>query len=138
MKNRRFQFRLRTLMIGVTLFALPCAYVGWQAKIVHERQAMRDEIRGLDGGRRRGMIDRVNPIMPKYQLPWIRVMLGDVPYAIVGLEPGTDKEYRQRVRAVFLEAVVKSYKRTITGTRSSSVRFMPFPDEPPPQPDEDE
>ena len=35
---RWFQFRLRTLLIGVTLFALiPCGYVGWQAKIVRER-----------------------------------------------------------------------------------------------------
>jgi hypothetical protein len=39
-KRRRFQFRLRTLMIGVTLFALiPCGYVGWQAKIVRERRS---------------------------------------------------------------------------------------------------
>ncbi len=35
--RRRFQFCLRTLMIGATLFALvPCGYVGWQAKIVRE------------------------------------------------------------------------------------------------------
>jgi hypothetical protein len=27
-KRRRFQFRLRTLMIGVTLLAVPCAYAG--------------------------------------------------------------------------------------------------------------
>jgi hypothetical protein len=40
MSRRRFQFRLRTLMIGVTLFALiPCGYVGWQAKIVRERRS---------------------------------------------------------------------------------------------------
>jgi hypothetical protein len=32
--RRRFQFRLRTLLIGVTLLAIPCGYVGWQAKIV--------------------------------------------------------------------------------------------------------
>jgi hypothetical protein len=32
-RNRhRFQFRLRTLMIAVTLLAVPCAYVGWQAR----------------------------------------------------------------------------------------------------------
>ena len=34
MKLPRFQFRLRTLMIAVTLLAVPCAYVGWQAMIV--------------------------------------------------------------------------------------------------------
>jgi hypothetical protein len=38
-KRRWFQFRLRTLMIGVTLLAIPCGYVGWQAKIVRERRA---------------------------------------------------------------------------------------------------
>jgi hypothetical protein len=32
--RRHFQFRLRTLMIGVTLLAVPLGYVGWQAKIV--------------------------------------------------------------------------------------------------------
>ena len=31
-------------MIGVTLLAVPCAYVGWQAKIVRERQ---EEIRKI-------------------------------------------------------------------------------------------
>ena len=97
---------------------------------------MRNEIRGLDGGKRLGVIHRVNPSLPKYQLPWLRVMFGDVPYAIVGLEPDTDKEYRRRVRAKFPEAVVKSYKRTITRPHSSAIQFVPFPDEPP-QPDEE-
>ncbi len=36
--RRRFQFRLRTLMIVVTLLAVPCAYVGWQENIVRERK----------------------------------------------------------------------------------------------------
>jgi hypothetical protein len=36
-KRRWFQFSLRTLMILVTLLAVPCAYVGWQAPIVQER-----------------------------------------------------------------------------------------------------
>jgi hypothetical protein len=39
---RRFQFRLRTLMVGVTLLAVPLGYVGWQAKIVRERKAFYD------------------------------------------------------------------------------------------------
>jgi hypothetical protein len=37
-KRRRFQFRLRTLLIGVTLLAVPLGYVGWQVKIVRERR----------------------------------------------------------------------------------------------------
>jgi hypothetical protein len=39
MKLRRLQFRLRTLMIVVTLLAVPCVYVGRQAKIVRESKA---------------------------------------------------------------------------------------------------
>jgi hypothetical protein len=35
----RFQFSLRTLMIGVTLLAMVCACVGEQAKIAREREA---------------------------------------------------------------------------------------------------
>jgi hypothetical protein len=36
-KRRWFQFHVRTLMIGVTLLAVPMGYVGWHAKIVRER-----------------------------------------------------------------------------------------------------
>src|SRR4051794_20754569 len=41
---RRFQFRLRTLMIVVTLLAIPCAWVGWQLKIVRERERVRNNV----------------------------------------------------------------------------------------------
>ncbi len=46
----RFQFRLRTLMIVVTLLAVPLGYVGWQEKIVRQRKAMLNEIKGTGGG----------------------------------------------------------------------------------------
>jgi hypothetical protein len=36
---RRFQFRLRTLLIVVTVLSAVCGYLGWQAKIVQERKA---------------------------------------------------------------------------------------------------
>ena len=39
-KRRWFQFSLRTLMIVVTLLAIPCAYVSWQAEIAKRRMAM--------------------------------------------------------------------------------------------------
>jgi hypothetical protein len=38
-RSRWFQFRLRTLLVGMALLAIPCGYVGWQAKIVREREA---------------------------------------------------------------------------------------------------
>jgi hypothetical protein len=48
--RRRFQFRLRTLMIVVSLLAMPLGYVGWQAKIVRERKAVLAEIEDAGGG----------------------------------------------------------------------------------------
>ena len=33
-RRRWFQFRLRTMLIVVTVLRVPLAYVGWQAKIV--------------------------------------------------------------------------------------------------------
>ncbi len=37
-KSHRFRFRLRTLLIGVALLAIPGAYVGDEAKIVAARK----------------------------------------------------------------------------------------------------
>ena len=45
----RFQFRLRTLLIGVTLLAVLLGYVGWQAKIVRERKAILREVTEMRG-----------------------------------------------------------------------------------------
>jgi hypothetical protein len=50
MKLPRIQFRLRTLMIVVTLLAVPCAYVGWQAKIVRERKNLLTRLVDSGGG----------------------------------------------------------------------------------------
>ena len=47
--RRRFQFRLRTLLIVVTVFAMPLGYVEWEAKIVRASFAMRDEINRMGG-----------------------------------------------------------------------------------------
>jgi hypothetical protein len=38
--RRRFQFRLRTLLIGVALFAIPCAYIAHEYRLVQKRHAM--------------------------------------------------------------------------------------------------
>ena len=43
-KRRWFQFSLRTLLIGVTLLAVACGYVAWQAKIVRDRKDALREI----------------------------------------------------------------------------------------------
>jgi hypothetical protein len=43
--RRWFQFSLRTLMIVVTLLAVPMGYVGWQAKIVKSRSDLLEQIK---------------------------------------------------------------------------------------------
>ncbi|HEV3417286.1 MAG TPA: hypothetical protein VG056_10745, partial [Pirellulales bacterium] len=47
--KRRFQFSLRTLLIGVTLLAVLCGYVGRQVEIVRERRAFLDRIVRVGG-----------------------------------------------------------------------------------------
>ncbi len=38
-RRRWLQFRLRTLLVGVMLLAIPCAYVGHEAAIVTKRRS---------------------------------------------------------------------------------------------------
>ena len=47
--GRWFQFSLRTLMVAVTLLAVPLGYVGWQAKIVRERKTALERLYSLGG-----------------------------------------------------------------------------------------
>ena len=75
-KRRWFQFSLRSLMIGVTLLAVPCAYVGWQAKIVRERRAMLGTIDAVGG---RYLAINAGELPAGMTGPgWIRWFLGDV------------------------------------------------------------
>lgn len=76
-KTRRhwYQFGLRTLLIGVTLLAIPCAYVGWQARIVAQRRTMREQYE------KRGFSFSAYNEFSKERasVPWIRRVLGDEP-----------------------------------------------------------
>jgi hypothetical protein len=49
--RRRFQFRLRTLMIGVTLLGVACGYVGSQVNIVRDRRALAGRCQRRRSGR---------------------------------------------------------------------------------------
>ena len=94
--RRRFQFRLRTLMIGVTLLAAICGYIAWQEKIVKEREALLKLVMNDGGGcfiisagpqhheeySRMGSIPdkgtwRVPGAHPDQAPSWIRQRLGD-------------------------------------------------------------
>ena len=49
-RRPRVQFRLRTLMIVTTLLAMACGYVGSQAKVVRDRQAVLADVEKAGGG----------------------------------------------------------------------------------------
>jgi hypothetical protein len=70
-KRRWFQFRLRTLVIVVTLLTVRCAYVGWQAKIVRERKAM------LEAGDDRPVFSATLDENKDGAIPMIRLRFGD-------------------------------------------------------------
>jgi hypothetical protein len=102
---RRFQFRLRTLLIGVTLLAVPMGYVGWQVKIVRERK---EELRKItnDGGLV-GFWDVATPPWPTElrTVPFVRRWIGDRAVLSVMFKKGTANEERQRIKELFPEGV---------------------------------
>lgn len=97
-KLRRFQYGLRSLLIVVTLFAIPCAYAGWQAKIARNRLAIRQRLEPVQvyfGGR----------IGFNSADHWVRNLLGDG-YVFVIFIPlqVTQRESIRQIRAAFPEA----------------------------------
>ena len=98
----KLQFRLRTLMIVVTLLAVPLGYVGWQAKIVRERKAERARavdmrLVGINGS-------------DEEVIPWIRHILGDECVVWIREPIGTDAVEVDRLQALFPEAKIEVAK----------------------------
>jgi hypothetical protein len=84
MKLPRFQFRLRTLMIGVMLFCVSVGgYVSSQAKIVRERQAWLDDHPQYPTGE--GYFGTLPPIDRNQSPSPIRIWLGDKPQSRIVL-----------------------------------------------------
>ena len=100
--SRRWSFRLRTLLLGVAILAVPLAWIGWQAHIVHERTSLRRslEARGRSVIPLSMMLDSA-VVVP--QLNLIRRMMGDEEIIIVVVGEG-DAD-RSRAEALFPEAV---------------------------------
>jgi hypothetical protein len=92
--RRRFQFRLRTLLIGVTLF---CIVVGWflpEASLVWERKAMlKNALAAYVDDNGAG-------------LSWVRHSLGDIGMGLIQLGPSASDEELSRYRDVFPEASI--------------------------------
>ena len=112
--KRRWSFSLRTLFVVVTV--LGC-WLGWQVKIVRDRQALRRELElaASDsfepyvaiGTRVDGSVSTtwgrkwsVNPV------PWYRRVLGDEPVGDLGVPNGWTTSDVNRLRAAFPEAAI--------------------------------
>ena len=94
--RRRLQFRLRTLMIVVTLLAVACGYLGRQAEIVRERKAFCES--------------------PQFCMvvcsdcthaPWIRRILGDFDCLFVIADDNVSDAELERCRIAFPEMDVR-------------------------------
>lgn len=129
----RFQFRLRTLFVVMTVLAIPCAWVGWQAKTVRARRAMLDQVLlEYNGGSSVWPYDWPNPPKDRngvvISIPWIRRLLGDVTVTAIELPPDTSIEERRRVHAFFPEATMIGVVWERTKNRSVE-HLVPFSDE---------
>jgi hypothetical protein len=100
-KPRRFRFSLRSLMIVVTLLAVPLGYVGWQAKIVRERREFL-----ASTGRWCEITIWKTDAKKRPALPRVRLWLGDQPVRRIGLPLTTEKTERESIAAMFAEAEV--------------------------------
>jgi hypothetical protein len=94
---KRFQFRLRTLFIVVTLLAAPCAYVGWQEKIVREREAMSDPS---------NVLVFCTDVDQSEDIPLVRRWLGDQLYRSVVLSDAASDDMVSEYKMAFPEADV--------------------------------
>ena len=108
--RRRFQFRLRTLLIGVTLFVLiPCGYVGWQAKIVRERKGYLRATQDTHANRSsRNLLAFAHGDKSK-DPQGIRLWLGDEARDFVIVDRDASEESKQAVTALFPEADVLNW-----------------------------
>ena len=99
-KRRRFQFRLRTLMIGVTLLAVACWWIVGQLRIVQGRERMIEaddcEIIIYGDGR----------YGSKGGIPWVRRLLGDREVNKILTPHSTSDGDVERYRLAFPEADV--------------------------------
>jgi hypothetical protein len=109
-RNRRwFQFSLRSLTIGVTLLAVPCAYVGYNLNWIRERDAARKSLIGrtlFDSG----MDYRNRRFLTGYPLrlaPWSLRILGETGAGIWILDIPKSDPVIEQLRRLFPEASIQ-------------------------------
>jgi len=103
-KHRWYQFSLRTLLIVVTLLAVACGYVGWEAKVWRTRKAMVRESEEL--------VVLMFPNEYEGEIPVVRRWLGDHAYTTIWIGAEESEEVFQRYTDVFPEADVTLVRMT--------------------------
>src|SRR5262245_22282515 len=99
-----FQFGLRTLFIIVTLLAIPLGYLGRQAKIVSDRQAMLARIR-KDHGKYGRDVCYWQPFKGS-PISWIREQLGDQKVDFIDPPRSLEPLEISKIQKLFPEAVI--------------------------------
>ena len=101
-RRRWYQFRLGTLFLLVTVLAV---WLGWQVRIVRERQAMRVFIK-----EHRSIVTTLKDWQPplgatppKISVPFWRKWMGDEPIVQVTLSHKLDHAEMEQVRSLFPE-----------------------------------
>jgi hypothetical protein len=108
MPRHRFQFRLRTLLIVVTIAAAGCAYLGHEWRIVQHRKALLKTTDCLwepwsAEMRNPGGLGLRVPSEPP-SIPFVRRLLGDEPIFFFGQFSNTSKDEVEELHAAFPEA----------------------------------
>ncbi len=102
-QRRWLQFRLRTLLIGVMLLSIPCGYVGWQAKIVHHREWVYENL--VSGHAMHGRFE--NDTFRSFS--FVRKWMGDEPLSWVLADNGASRlspETLAKIKDAFPEAEI--------------------------------
>jgi hypothetical protein len=138
--RRRFQFRLRTLMIGVTLLAVPCTYFARSIEIARTRRATLDQIRDVDQGaviryghREDGLVPPDKPD-DRFAVPWDRRLFGDDAIATILLPLATDRKHLSEIHAMFPEAKIGAFTATSPTSIRHFIKFFDFTDDSAPTP----
>ncbi len=106
-KRRWYQFRLRTLMIGVTLLAVVCGYVGWRTRSIRERRSLVDRLAAAGCAVSIAGFEKPEYAPRGWQptTTWFSRLLGDLEVCEISSFPGRDftKAEREEIRRVFPE-----------------------------------
>jgi hypothetical protein len=119
-EHRWFSFSLRTLLIVMTSLGCVLGWVGWNLKMVRQREATRSWLENQGG-----LVCEYKSTHPYAVVPqtyrsydascepsWLRKMLGDQTVRVVDLPPALTEAQRKMIEEVFSEAEMRQYDET--------------------------